>query len=405
MQHAKASSSDTYRLRPDSHGRLSRGRLTHCSSSTAEHLRDHVHAALVPAAERRGDHIRGVTTDDKAYCWGRNAEGQLGVGAAAGSGFYPRPIAVAGTHRFRSVRAGSLYTCGVTTGDVLLCWGVNEFGQLGDGTTITRRRPARVATGIRIREVEPGWEHTCAVSVGDIAYCWGRNPYGQLGDGTRTATRLTPVKVALHHFRMVSAGFTSTCGVTLGGLGYCWGETHAGQLGIGNTDSDSRVRPTAIAGGLTFKDIRVGFIHACGVTLDNKAYCWGANDNGELGSVLDNFAQRTPALVAGGLAFRALEAQYYRTCGVTTANAAYCWGVGALGPGTLGISETPALVPGGLLFRQVTPGHTRRAESPQRTEATAGMRASRHSRCLNPCSSSAPRQTPPQIGKAPPQIV
>jgi len=304
-----------------------------------------------------GDHVCGITTDDKAYCWGRNAEGQLGVGAAAGSGFYPRPIAVAGAHRFRSVSAGSLHTCGVTIDRVLFCWGLNDFGQLGDGTTITRRLPTRVAIAIRIREVDPGWEHTCAVSMGNVAYCWGRDPYGQLGDATRASTRLTPVRVVLHPFKTVSAGFTSTCGVTPAGRGFCWGETHAGQLGIGNTDSDAQVIPAPIAGDLRFKNISAGFVHACGVTRDNKAYCWGDNGYGELGSATDNPVQPTPALVAGGLAFRALETQYYRTCGVTTANAAYCWGVGALS-GLPGVSEVPALVPGGLQFRQVTTGHS-----------------------------------------------
>jgi len=307
-----------------------------------------------------GDHICGVTTTDQAYCWGRNAEGQLGVGAAAGAGFYPLPIPVAGGHRFRSVSAGNLHTCGVTTDDVVFCWGLNDYGQLGDGTTSNRRRPVRVAPGVllaHIREVQASWENTCAVSVGDIAFCWGRNQYGQLGDGTQITPRLLPVRVGWHHFTKVSPGFSATCGVTPGGVGFCWGDGNY-AIGDGNPDRGVRLRPTPIAGGLTFRTVDVGFFHACGVTTANQAYCWGINDNGELGSVLEVVHQVTPAPVSGALAFRALETQYYRTCGVTTGNAAYCWGVGVLGSGTLGISPTPALIPGGLHFRQVTTGHS-----------------------------------------------
>jgi alpha-tubulin suppressor-like RCC1 family protein len=302
-----------------------------------------------------GAHVCGVTTEDKAYCWGNNNAGQLGVGSAAGSGYYVTPIPVAGVRSFRSVSAGTNHTCGVTTGDVLFCWGLNDRGQLGDGTKIDRKRPVRVLTGLRIRQVDAGTLHSCAVTVGDIAYCWGEGRYGELGNGTRISS-LAPVRVINRHFTMVSVGYGFSCGVTPTNRGFCWGDDSYGLLGDGSPITSPRTTPVPIAGGLLFREVQAGSNHICGVTTDNQAFCWGNTFYGATGSLPETEHQPTPKLVSGGLAFRSLEAAYYRTCGLTTNDAAYCWGVGVLGPGTLGVSETPTLMPGGLQLRQVTTG-------------------------------------------------
>jgi alpha-tubulin suppressor-like RCC1 family protein len=109
-----------------------------------------------------------------------------------------------------------------------------------------------------------------------------------------------------------------------------------------------------VVGGLSFRQI-VAAWHTCGVTTDNKAYCWGKN-GWELGSVAagDDANQTTPRLVSGGLAFRAVDAHARHTCGVTTGAEAYCWGV-EFQEGFPG-SATPVEVPGGLQFRQVAAG-------------------------------------------------
>lgn len=101
--------------------------------------------------------------------------------------------------RFRRVGLGSNHTCGVTTSHVAYCWGFNDVGQLGDGTEdIIRLTPVRVAGGLRFRQVISGGDgsgHTCGVTTSHVGYCWGRNNFGQLGDGT-TTDRPTPVPVA-----------------------------------------------------------------------------------------------------------------------------------------------------------------------------------------------------------------
>ncbi|MGI9040351.1 MAG: RCC1 domain-containing protein [Gemmatimonadales bacterium] len=134
-----------------------------------------------------------VTTADRAYCWGNNLFGQLGDGSTAV--YRPTPGAVAGQRRFDHVNAGSDYICGVTLAGLGFCWGRNDGGRLGDGTTTDRRTPVLVGNGLVLAQVGAGLEHTCGATPENRAYCWGTNEWGQLGDGT-TTRRLRPVAVA-----------------------------------------------------------------------------------------------------------------------------------------------------------------------------------------------------------------
>jgi alpha-tubulin suppressor-like RCC1 family protein len=95
------------------------------------------------AASPESSHVCGVSTDGRAYCWGFNAHGQLGDGSFTESAV---PIAVVGGHHFTAVSAGPLasHTCGVTPAQELYCWGLNSYGQLGDGTTDFRNVPVQV---------------------------------------------------------------------------------------------------------------------------------------------------------------------------------------------------------------------------------------------------------------------
>jgi hypothetical protein len=195
-------------------------------------------------------HTCGVTTDNLAYCWGRNF-GSLGDGTTTDR---LTPVAVAGGLRFRQVTAGRGHNCGVTTDDLAYCWGLNDSGQLGDGTTTTRLTPVAVAGGRRFLRVSAGDLHTCAVNPFDVAFCWGNNRFSQLGDNT-TTQHLAPVRVVGGlRFRQVTAGAFGlrpgphTCGVTTGNLGYCWGRNDDGQLGDGTLKI--RRRPTAVAGAM-----------------------------------------------------------------------------------------------------------------------------------------------------------
>jgi Regulator of Chromosome Condensation (RCC1) repeat protein/regulator of chromosome condensation (RCC1) repeat-containing protein len=172
----------------------------------------------------------GVTTKGEAYCWGGNAYFNYTLA--------PIPIVVGLT--FVSVSASWTHTCGLATNGTVYCWGNNQVGQLGDGTTTSRQNLIPVAGGLRFTSVSTGNDgYSCGVTTSGAAYCWGLNAYGQLGDGT-TSNKLVPTLVAGGlTFAAVAASTTPygahTCGLTTSGAVYCWGLNDHGQLGDGTT--------------------------------------------------------------------------------------------------------------------------------------------------------------------------
>ncbi len=200
-----------------------------------------------------GQHSCAIQTDGDAFCWGFDAYGQLGLGAAGSP--VNVPTAVATTVNFEDepvtappspdpdqplsagpyISAGYNFTCGIAVGGAAYCWGLNEDGQLGDGTTTLRNVPVAVTGGLAFARISAGLEHACALTGAGEIYCWGDNTWGQLGDGG-TSDQTAPVAVAAPGGAMwawVSAGENHTCAVTTGGVAYCWGDNHYGQLGTG----------------------------------------------------------------------------------------------------------------------------------------------------------------------------
>jgi len=306
-------------------------------------------------------HTCGVTTENVAYCWGVNLYGQVGDGTTTATASRLRPVPVQGGLRFRHVSAGDTHTCGVTTDDRAYCWGHNGSGQLGDGTIINSSTPVAVAGSRRFRLISAGDSYTCGLGYLDRrAYCWGSNLYGQLGDGG-TAERRTPVAVlGGRAFRSLAASGFHTCAVTTTFAAYCWGYNRYGQLGDG-TEVSQRSRPSLVAGGRQFVQVDAGRYHTCAVTPGERAFCWGYGRNGAIGDG-KTFLRFTPRAVAGGLSITRVTAGNGHTCGETTGNRAYCWGYnlgGQLGDNSTTNRSTPVAVAGGLTFSQVSAGlHT-----------------------------------------------
>lgn len=303
-----------------------------------------------------------VTTTDKPYCWGFNASGEIGDGSTTDRA-RPTPVDVSSlaTPTFFQITAGVNHACGVTTADELFCWGNNDKGQLGDGTTVDRSTPVAVdVSGLpttTFDEVSAGDHHTCAVTTADEVYCWGRNRDGALGDGT-TTDRSTPVAVDVSElstptFQEVSAGDRHTCGVTTAGEPACWGNNTDGQLGNDSTSGDQLTPVLVDVSGLstqTFSQVHVGSHHTCGITTSDEAYCWGFNDTGQLGDGTTNDRSAPVPVDVSGLSpptFMSISGGFYHTCGVTTGSEAFCWGKnteGQLGDGTNTGGWTPLRV-------------------------------------------------------------
>jgi alpha-tubulin suppressor-like RCC1 family protein len=157
---------------------------------------------------------------------------------------------------------------------------------VGDGKTYLRFTPRAVSGGLTFKQVVPGGGHTCGLTTANRAYCWGINDHGQIGDGTNVANRLMPVVVAgPYRFIGVSAASAHNCGVLEDKRAACWGWNLYGQLGNGTFTSRPVSLVTLVSGDLTFSEMAggMGSLHSCGLTPTGKAYCWGGNFDGQLG--------------------------------------------------------------------------------------------------------------------------
>jgi alpha-tubulin suppressor-like RCC1 family protein len=301
-------------------------------------------------------HSCAVNTDGTAYCWGLGNWGQLGNGFLINR---LTPFPVAGGHTFTAIATAETHSCGITTTGQAYCWGLNNVGQLGDGTTTSNPSPSLVSGDHSFTSIVAGVFHTCALTTAGEAYCWGFNSSGQLGNGT-TALSTTPMLVSGGHtFTSLAAGRLHTCGLTSAGVAYCWGSNSSGQLGDGTVIG--RLVPTPVTGDLIFASISAGDAHTCALTPAGNAYCWGNAEQGRLGMGDPGaLLHMTPQPVAGDLTFSMITAGEAHTCAVTTAGEGYCWGSnsgGRLGVGTTDPqSLVPAAVAGGLVFKSIDVG-------------------------------------------------
>lgn len=190
-------------------------------------------------------HNCGLGKNLRILCWGSNRVGQLGGGTTIAR--RAQPARVAGNHLFTNVGGKWSHTCGITTERRTYCWGDNSYGALGHGTAgEVRYAPVIVVGDRKFYAVDGGMWHTCALGPTSKLRCWGGNEFGQLGNGT-TQDRFTPGSAIQDlAFDQMAAGGVHTCGLTVfDGRAYCWGGNNNGELGDGTTTH--RTRPTPVA--------------------------------------------------------------------------------------------------------------------------------------------------------------
>jgi hypothetical protein len=275
-------------------------------------------------------------------CWGDNEWGQLGNGTTADS---PVPVPVFGLAGVTQVSAGGNHTCALLTAGTVECWGQNSSGQLGNGTTTSISTPVAVSGLNNVLSISAGLEHTCALLSFNTVECWGAGSSGQLGNG-ETESHPTPVPVSgLTGVETIGAGWNHTCaGHAEGGGVECWGNDSGGQLGDGgNTNSPVPVPVPGVAGA---SQLGAGDLYSCAVA--GEIECWGQlNPEGETTN-----PNPTPEALAGPPIELAVGG--FHACALLISSVE-CWGndgFGQLGNGAVGGELEPPTPVAGLTGAQ-----------------------------------------------------
>jgi alpha-tubulin suppressor-like RCC1 family protein len=284
-------------------------------------------------------HTCARTHDGRIYCWGARDRGQIGDGVLDDD-VEPalEPQLVAGVDGATQLSVGDDHACALRIDRTVLCWGDNQFGQLGRGESDIAPRsatPAAVAGLTEVVEVRAGATHTCARTASGSVRCWGGGAYGQLGPRGWTSIVRAPVEVAAFDDPIeLSLGARHTCVLSSAGRVSCWGDDHEGQLGDGSTVA--RAEPVEVPNVVDAVEIDAGRAHTCVRLRHGSVRCWGRDGDGELGRSTTS-ALHAAELTTGGR----------HTCILDDVGLARCWGsnaYGQLGNGRAFAQPTPVVV-------------------------------------------------------------
>jgi len=299
-------------------------------------------------------HACALRFNGTVFCWGDNSQGQLG-NPAAGS-FSTKPVQAGNLTDVVAVAGGPLHTCALRVGGRVSCWGYNASGQLGDGSGSTGPRSVPVtvvraeAEGggdlLEVVAIAAGVNHNCALHASGAVSCWGGNDFGALGDTTSVGVRSRAVTVvSLPDATALATGPTAnhTCALRADGSVRCWGRNDDSQLGDGTILNRNFPVPNGVTDAVA---LAAGARHSCAARVSGLALCWGANNQGQLGNgtkttptppapVLVLFAlvpvpnqPPVPIPFQGGVG---LTAGSQHTCALLVTGQVGCWGDNSAG--------------------------------------------------------------------------
>ncbi|MBI4733792.1 MAG: RCC1 repeat-containing protein, partial [Rubrobacteridae bacterium] len=226
------------------------------------------------------EHTLALKTDCTVWAWGRNDQGQLGDGTTTNRMI---PIQVPGLTGAIEISAGMSDSIALRLDGTVWAWGYNNCGQLGDGTTINKTSPVQVPGLTDVVNISAaGGMHTLALKSDGTVWAWGHNNYGQLGDGT-TINKTSPVQVpGLTDVANVSGGILHSIVFKSDGTVWTWGCNIFGQIGDGTTIQ----RLSPVETGINLASIistSAGLWYSSALKSDGTVWAWGHNYNGELG--------------------------------------------------------------------------------------------------------------------------
>ncbi len=274
-------------------------------------------------------HTCATTSAPATFCWGANDSGQIGNGAPSADPV-TMPFALAGLGTLREIAAGFANTCAVGLATGTRCWGRDDQGQLGIGTVGTDLSapgdPVQHDNGSPyegIRSAAIGDRFIC-FHIDTNIYCVGENNDGQIGDGPMTQHSWPIPAVGLASVTDIAAAFSHTCAVDSGQV-YCWGHGDAGQVVPGETGSYTT--PMLVDLGGDAVQVVTGQAHTCALMVDGSVQCWGMDDTGALGDAATHTGAAGPVAVEGLSGITRLSANLLAaTCALDSDGQLFCWG-------------------------------------------------------------------------------
>jgi uncharacterized repeat protein (TIGR02543 family) len=317
-----------------------------------------------------------ILTSNKIYSFGFNDVGQLGDGTttmrSSPTDITSRFSGLVSPDKIISVSLGYNHSAALSSSGRVFMWGLNDLGQLGDGTTTMRSSPTDITSRFsglvspdKIISVSLGGTHSAALSSSGRVFMWGSNGYGQLGDGT-TTMRSSPTDITSRFSGLVSPdkitsvslGGAHSAALSSSGRVFMWGLNGSGQLGDGNTIF--RASPTEITSrfsGLVSPDkityISLGDAHSAALSSLGRVFMWGLNGSGQLGdgtttmrSTPTNVTSRFSGLVSPDKII-SVSLGIGQSAALSSSGQVFTWGfngAGHLGDGTTITRYTPSLI-------------------------------------------------------------
>lgn len=246
------------------------------------------------------------------------------------------------------IAVGNRHTCAVVSTGRVACWGENDEGQRGDGTTDSPENATFVGALLDATDISAGWDHTCVVRANGMLACWGNNSNGQLGNGT-TESSTIPVPVeGITNAVAVSASTKRSCALLADTTVRCWGRNDYGEAGDG-TVRQNVTTPSAVNDIVGASAIAIGPGHSCVAVDDDAPWCWGRNVDFRLGNENEDAVGAAPVQPLAGNTIFDIAADASTSCALRSDGDVLCWGANDSGQfgrldATINTSASPVLV-------------------------------------------------------------
>lgn len=288
-------------------------------------------------------HCLATKTDGTLWAWGRNGDGQIGVGST--NALFNTPQQIGTENSWNKISAGDEFCLAIKNNGTLWAWGDNTYGQIGDNSVVDKTSPVQIGTDNNWVEISAGTDHSIALKSDGTIWVWGRNNLGQFGMAA-PLTSSVPIQMGTDtNWSKIYAGREHSIGIKTNNTYWVWGGNTNGQFGNGGTVPSNTPTPITSFDSATF--ISKGHQHSCVIKTDGTIWSTGGNTSGQLGN--GNNTQQVNPVQENSLSTNwiLLESKVSHTTALKSDGSLYTWGAnlyGQLGDGSTAAKNTPTSI-------------------------------------------------------------